>query len=288
MSKIVLIDWGIISHTAIYSRQSAISTYIALTMLFGALKKIGLNKCDIVIIACDGRGNWRKDFSKDYKGDREKKKEATGIDFKAEYQKMNELLENLEISTPFHIIKLPTIEADDIMAVASKNFKEYEKILVSYDKDLLQLLVYDNVKIFSNHPTLKNYPYKILHSNREKEKQKAYGLLNKKIYKEESDNLKSENITESEDENRELIVNLLDLPDFIVKPIEKELKIAVNSYKEFDIDYLWYPKLIKRYHESFSKTNVITYEKCLNRIKKKENKRRRINNESKSSKRKSG
>ena len=60
--KVILVDWGYFMFTAIYQNyrdDNLPSTFLALTMLFSALKKVGIERDDLVIIACDSeRGSW--------------------------------------------------------------------------------------------------------------------------------------------------------------------------------------------------------------------------------------
>jgi 5'-3' exonuclease len=288
-SKVIIIDWGIVSHRAIFSYASVLkraennpnsyvvpATYTALSMIIGILKKIGVNPDvdDKVIIAVDSKHNWRKEIDKNYKSNRKEQREKTEVNWKEEFKKMDILLNQIELGTPFHIIKIDGLECDDIVAETCRYYTDREIVIASYDQDFLQLLVYDNVRIFSPHPKAKNCPYKILDLDREKEKTKAYKVLAKKIEKEVSDNLVTEILTEKDFEKREMIVSLLNLPEFVKIKVKKALdKIDEEEKEDFDVEELPFPSLQKRFKDIFKEDKVITYQKCREKAMKKNKKK---------------
>jgi len=254
-NKVIVLDWGIYSHRAIFSsfkNPGASATYIATTMILGNLKRIGVTNDDKIIIACDGRGNWRKAFETDYKGNRAQKRKESPIDWDKEFEKMNWLLQVLDQSTTFHIVKLPKIEADDIMAVASRVYKDSEVVLCTYDEDLTQMWDYSNVKIFS--PMTKRYKLKPKNFN-------VYKLLASKIRKETSDNLTSPILNKAQYENRMKIVNLLELPEWVEQSIIAELESLED--KEENLDLIPFKSLRGRFETLYNQDKIVTYEKCV-------------------------
>ena len=285
--KVICLDWGILSHRGIFAYNAGLkrkednpnevvmpSTYNTLAMMFSALRRIGVDADvdDQVLICVDSyTGNWRKKVDPSYKGGRKEAREKALVNWKEEFAKMNDLLEKLDVGTPFHIIKIQDLECDDIIAETCRYFKDKEVVIVSYDKDFEQLLSLDNVKIFSTHPSAKKKPYKILNLDREKEIALAFKSLATKIEKEASDNLVTENITERDFDIREMIVSLLSLPEFVKSPIIEELKKIENTEKEFDASVLPYNKIMKdRFYSIFKEDKIITYEKCRKILEKKE------------------
>ncbi|KKM16516.1 hypothetical protein LCGC14_1685130, partial [marine sediment metagenome] len=116
-NKTIILDFGIFQHRSIYAtlkNRTIPATYTCLSAMLGCSRKIGITKSDKIIIACDGRGNWRKSYETDYKGNRAQKRKESPIDWDKEFEKMNWLLQVLDQSTTFHVVKLPKIEADDI------------------------------------------------------------------------------------------------------------------------------------------------------------------------------
>lgn len=270
--KIIFIDWGIFLFRAIFAwrnNKEIPATYTCLNIILSHLKKIGISPLDKIIIAVDSKeGSWRKEILKEYKANRKEFRESfTDIDWEKMYADFKDLLSNLNESTPFNIIEISKLEADDIIAVGCQYFKDNECIIVSYDKDYEQLLVYDNVKIFSPHPMARKCPYKILSLDREKEKQKAYSILASKINKETSDNLNTQVTNETEFDNRNLTINLLELPNFVKETVENILKNM--SYKNYQLENLKYKTLQDRFMQIYNSDKIISYQDCINKKSKK-------------------
>jgi ribosomal protein S17E len=124
------------------------------------------SKENIPVYAFDSPNSWRKDFYeknwrklKDfpivtgYKGQRK-------LDETIDWDKVFEIIENiyecLKISTDFKAIKIDKVEADDIIYVGVNEFYKKEPItIISSDKDFIQLLRFDNVKLYD--PIKKKY-----------------------------------------------------------------------------------------------------------------------------------
>lgn len=298
--KIILVDWGYFLHTAVYSRNALLrkkeqlenegeyhqakklfivpTTYTSMSMLIGALKKVGVNldTDDKVIICCDSPNNWRKQYIKTYKGNREKLREqAKFVNWNKEFDAHEKLLEKIEIGTPFFVISVPTFESDDLIAYATKFFKDKLCIIIGSDHDYDQLLTRDNVRIFSPHSKAKKIPYRILSLDREKEKKKAYKSLMSKVRKEISDNLISEISNEREYDTRLMLVNLIQQPKFITKRIKPILKEIDGIEKENFDPSIFSNGIQKRFKDIFKSDKIITYSDCRKKLEKKINKNRR-------------
>ncbi|KKM81121.1 hypothetical protein LCGC14_1332910 [marine sediment metagenome] len=151
MSKVLILDWGMIIHIAGYAsvhNKSVPPTYTVCVMMLSYLRKIGVNENDTIIIAVDARNSWRKDYEKTYKGNRTEQREKSGLDWSTLYEQFNQLLVQLDKATDFHIIKVDRLEADDIMAVGCRYYKDKEVILITFDSDLEQMWSLSNVKYF--------------------------------------------------------------------------------------------------------------------------------------------
>lgn len=275
--KIILIDWGFLMHQAIFSVEASMkrrlempdmfvapSTYVAMSSFIGCLKKIGYDTevGDKIILTCDSRHSWRKEIEKSYKANRKEDREKHNINWDEEYKKHDELLQKIEDNLPFFIIKLENCEADDIIAEAVRFFKDNQCVIVSPDEDMLQLLTYDNVKVYSPHPKVKLHPYKILSLDRKKEKELAYKSLMKKVESEKTDNLCSPVLNEEDYDKRLECVTLLNLPQKIKDKIRPELEKIYFTEKEFFFPEAFSPGIAKRLPSIFGIENIITYEAC--------------------------
>jgi 5'-3' exonuclease len=227
MSKLIVLDWGGITHRAIFAfrNNSQIPfTYTILRMVIGYFKRLGVTLDDRVIVAED-YGSWRKDIDKEYKSQRKafrESKEDAGW-WAEVYKEANEFTEKLDQCLPWNFIKIYKMESDDIASIAVRYLEAEEKILITSDEDWAQLCTLPNVKVFSPHTK----KYKII-KNPEK-------ILLKKIRGDISDNLLEAPKTEAEFEKRKMIVDLIHLPihiEQIIKPVIETLpmkNIALNK-----------------------------------------------------------
>jgi hypothetical protein len=100
-----------------------------------------------MVIACDDKNYWRKQVFPYYKANRKKNREASEIDWTNVFEIFNKIKSEIKDYFPYRVIQVDSAEADDIIAslVISSNIPE--KILIlSGDKDFVQLQTYSNVK----------------------------------------------------------------------------------------------------------------------------------------------
>lgn len=228
--------------TAIYgwarTRQIP-ATYTAISMLFSNLKHLELSPDDLIVVAIDSpKGSWRKEVDKEYKANRKELRKKSDIDWNYWFTAFNDLLINLDRATPFILIKIDKLEADDIIAEGVKYFKDRECIIVSSDTDYEQLTSYSNVKIFS--PKAKRF----------KEVSDPYKKIAEKINKEKTDNLVSPVLNLEDYKKRKSLVSLIDLPKDVTEKVDKELDKIKD--KDFDIRTLRFKKLIPRFMEIYN------------------------------------
>lgn len=130
--------------------------HVALNSIKSYKKKYG-KEFGQMVIACDGRNYWRKEYFANYKGLRKKAREESELDWKFIFETLNEIREDLKAYFSYKVIHVDRCEADDVIAVLAESTQEFGKfepvMIVSSDKDFKQLHAYDNVKQFS--PMLK-------------------------------------------------------------------------------------------------------------------------------------
>jgi 5'-3' exonuclease len=266
-NKIILVDWGGIMFKSIFAwfkRRDIIPTYTAVTMLIGDLMKVGLDPTDTVIIAIDSPlGSWRKEVDANYKANRKEARAKYDIDWEYMFKIFDDLSQQIEANSPFHLIVIDKLEADDIISYASRKFHDKDVTIISSDSDFEQLCCLINVKIFS--PMSKKY----------KQVSDPQGILAKKIIKETTDNLHDPVITEEDYERRNKIVNLLTLPKEVEDAVEQ--RIAFLPEKDWDYLQLPFPSLHKRWQNIYTKDKIVDPTKRHKKkvIKKKTKKRNR-------------
>lgn len=123
-------------------------------------KKYGSEYGEIVI-ACDGRNYWRKDYFKFYKAGRKESREKSDLDWKLIFDTMSDIRQDLIDYFPYKVIHIDKAEADDVIGTLCKwtqtnglvsqgLYEEQQKVLiVSSDGDFKQLQKYSNVRQWS-------------------------------------------------------------------------------------------------------------------------------------------
>jgi hypothetical protein len=140
--------------------------HVTLSTLKSYKKKYGSEYGELVV-CCDGRKYWRKEFFEYYKGSRKKNRDASDLDWKLIFDTLNEMRQDLAEHFPYPVLHIDTAEADDIIAtlcewsqenglVEQGIVQEPQPILIlSSDKDFRQLQLFPNVKQWS--PAQKKY-----------------------------------------------------------------------------------------------------------------------------------
>ena len=107
-----------------------------------------------LVICCDSKRSWRKDIFPFYKANRKSNRQKDEIDWNGIFEVINSLTDDLVKQFPYAVIQVDQAEADDIIGTLVKNYYRDQKIMiVSSDKDFLQLQKYFNVDQYS--PTQK-------------------------------------------------------------------------------------------------------------------------------------
>jgi len=100
-----------------------------------------------MVIACDNTNYWRKQLFPYYKANRKKNQNSSELDWKSIFECMNKIRAEIKEYFPYRVIDIESAEADDVIAtlvndvIATENF-----LILSGDKDFIQLHKYDNVK----------------------------------------------------------------------------------------------------------------------------------------------
>jgi hypothetical protein len=102
-----------------------------------------------LIICCDGRNTWRKDVFPFYKQNRKKTRAASGYDWGKIFDVLNTIREELDEHFPYKVIHNDRAEADDIIAILAKNWIDEKVLILSGDKDFMQLQKFDNINQYS-------------------------------------------------------------------------------------------------------------------------------------------
>ena len=104
-----------------------------------------------IVLCCDNRKYWRKEFFPFYKAGRKKNREKSDLDWHLIFDMLAKFKTELKENFPYKIIDVEGAEADDIIGTLVPRHAAHEKILIlSSDGDFLQLQRYgDNVKQYN-------------------------------------------------------------------------------------------------------------------------------------------
>ena len=93
-----------------------------------------------LIICCDSKHYWRRDYFPNYKANRKKERQSTGHDWDVIFECLNNIRDELKEHFPYKVLEVYGAEADDIIATLVKTVKlDNENLILSSDKDFIQL-----------------------------------------------------------------------------------------------------------------------------------------------------
>lgn len=107
-----------------------------------------------MVICVDSGNSWRKALYPHYKANRKKNRDNNSDqDWPEIFRILTMVREEIQQNLPYKVIQIDTCEADDIiatLALQTQEFGQHEPVMiVSSDKDFIQLQRYKNVKQFS-------------------------------------------------------------------------------------------------------------------------------------------
>lgn len=103
-----------------------------------------------LIIACDDKKYWRRDYFPYYKANRKADREKSNIDWPVLFDTLNQVKSEIKDNFPYRVIQVSGAEADDVIGTLVMKFgselNNEDKILIlSGDKDFVQLQQWGNV-----------------------------------------------------------------------------------------------------------------------------------------------
>lgn len=138
-----------ISSNKIKKLEEDLVRHLVLNSLRAQIKKFK-SEFGEIILCCDNRTYWRKEFFPHYKACRKKAREKSDLDWNLIFAVLGELREDLKVNFPYKVIDVPKAEADDIIGTLTPRLSAHEKVLiVSSDGDFKQLHKYQNVKQYN-------------------------------------------------------------------------------------------------------------------------------------------
>ena len=101
-----------------------------------------------LVLCCDGRHSWRREHFPQYKASRKSNREADSKDWTQIFGCLDTIKSELKEFFPYKYIEIEDAEADDIIGFLAKT-QGIPIMIISGDKDFIQLQVKENVKQYS-------------------------------------------------------------------------------------------------------------------------------------------
>lgn len=153
----VIIDYSAIAIASIFSqdRPEEIQEGLIRHMILNSIRRYNMmfrDEYGQTVIACDG-GSWRKGVYEHYKAGRKKGRDESPLDWGEFFRLINLIRDEIKEHFHYPVVRVDNAEADDIIATLVKSTQDFGKaepvVIVSADKDFIQLHQYSNVKQYS-------------------------------------------------------------------------------------------------------------------------------------------
>ena len=102
-----------------------------------------------LVLCCDGRHSWRREHFPQYKASRKTNREADSREWSQIFGCLDTIKSELKEFFPYKYIQIDEAEADDIIGVLARKSGTEKVMIISGDKDFIQLQVHKNVKQYS-------------------------------------------------------------------------------------------------------------------------------------------
>ena len=162
----IIVDYSGIAIAAIFSqdRPEEIQEGLIRHMILNALRRYNVkfrDKYGEMIIACDNT-SWRKEVFSNYKAKRKTNRDESPLDWNHFFTLVNGIRDEIAEEMPYPVVHVDRAEADDVIATLVESTQEFGKnepvMIISSDKDFIQLHRYSNVEQFS---PMKRGPLKV-------------------------------------------------------------------------------------------------------------------------------
>lgn len=134
--------------------------HMVLSSILSYKKKFS-DKYGKMIFCADDRKYWRRDVFPYYKANRKKMRDASKFDWNLIFNTLNKIRDEIRDTFPYTVIQVEGAEADDVIGTLVRYSQQNELtgtvldqqpqdvLIISGDKDFVQLQKYPNVKQFS-------------------------------------------------------------------------------------------------------------------------------------------
>ena len=102
-----------------------------------------------VVLTWDSKHSWRRDYFPEYKASRRKGREESDLDWNEIFGTRNKIRSEIKKNFPYKYLEVFGAEADDIIGFLCEETRDEKIMIISGDKDFIQLQKYPNVAQWS-------------------------------------------------------------------------------------------------------------------------------------------
>ena len=102
-----------------------------------------------VVLTWDSKHSWRRDYFPEYKASRRKGREESDLDWNEIFGTLNKIRSEIKKNFPYKYLEVFGAEADDIIGFLCEETRDEKIMIISGDKDFIQLQKYPNVAQWS-------------------------------------------------------------------------------------------------------------------------------------------
>ena len=102
-----------------------------------------------VVLTWDSKHSWRRNYYPEYKASRRKGREESDLDWDDIFSTLNKIRNEIKENFPYKYIEVFGAEADDIIGFLCEETRDEKIMIISGDKDFIQLQKYPNVAQWS-------------------------------------------------------------------------------------------------------------------------------------------
>ena len=102
-----------------------------------------------VVLTWDSKHSWRRDYFPEYKAGRRKGREESDLNWDDIFGTLNKIRNEIRENFPYKYLEVFGAEADDIIGFVCEENQDEKIMIISGDKDFIQLQKYPNVKQWS-------------------------------------------------------------------------------------------------------------------------------------------
>ena len=107
------------------------------------------NEYGEVVLTWDSKHSWRRDYFPEYKASRRKGREESDLNWDDIFGTLNKIRNEIKENFPYKYLEVFGAEADDIIGFLCEENKDEKIMIISGDKDFIQLQKYPNVTQWS-------------------------------------------------------------------------------------------------------------------------------------------